>query len=526
MVDVKLQPREFSKRRGGANTPQFGDVPSLRNLPGVRDVGTEAQAQALISMADDSKRLEQLSGEQFDVHMREVKTLQAIEAEKSLSHIMVATQAAVDDVRLNTADAEDIPQNTMNAYSNVRDSILNKETLSSYQRRMLDEKLIGVEQQVAQNSLRYQSELRKQEAEFAIDEIMQSRLLLASKNPALLENFKGEVSTMVEDYGLGLTALEKAKLKDDFKQQMTVAAVSGLIKIDPYSALNQIKSERFTRDIDFSTRYEIQEMAEAEIKSREVAFKSRQTAQKKAVNDEVLNRSLKTITGTAEEGEEISLTDVMTNDTVSPDTKKAILTIFTSEANKTGNPKLTNELMLEISKRKKIGEKLSNEVILKAVKPEDGQRPISISELNNLLGENEKTQSAVLDNFFGVVAERPEFKDSPIAPERIMQMRAEVNRIVQEREDQGKSVLPLFTPGTGEYIGDSLIESYKPTMRENVEAITGAMMPRGENPFENIIFINKNVTQEKILEAAEQYDGGVDEVLRQLRINGAIDYAE
>ena len=529
MVDkVKLNPMQFSKRSGGLSVPQAGDIPSLRNLPAVQDVGTESQAKAFMSLADDGTRLANMAGEQFERHIREVETLQAIEFEKDLSGFMLQTQAELENVRLNTEDAEQIPSKSLSVFNRLKDKFLNQTNLSSFQKSLAAEKLIQIERNVGSNSLSYQAQLRKAEAEFAIDEVVQSRLMMARKDPSLLTSFKGEMAEIVDQFGLGLTPLEKAKTLDSIQSQLTLASVSGLIEKDPYNAMRRIKSEEFSRDLDFEDRLRLEDMADREISVRESVSAKHQKEQQGRIDRELRARVLKQVMGVTDESGEVpnvSMVDII-NSGASLSTQEAAFKLLTEEINETGNPRVTNQLAVEISKARRSGQPFDYKSIEQAVAGADGQPPISVSEFQTLNKMFEERLNPSVEQFLDTAEKMDAFK-SDVGRQKLLSLRQEAYRQAEELIEKGQNPSIAFTQGTGSYIGQSLLDSYMPTIQDETEFMMRQLnvAPKiQDDPFTNLVINDKTISQDEIVEAAEELNIPVDEVIRQLITQGLVRY--
>lgn len=271
MVDIKLTPRDFSKRSGGIGVPQQGSVPSLRNLPSVRDVGTEAQADALISMADDGLRLQALAGEQFDLHMREVKADQAIEAEKVYANSLVGISAGVENIRQTEELTEAIPGKTLDFYDKSSQQVLEKtQGLSSYQRQVLGDKFNQYRTNVAGQAIQYQANLRAVERENDVAEILQSTSLYLYNNPGQLDIRMGELGATLRDAGLSTTEVESQILKA--RGKLASDAIKGGIAKNPGQTLNAINNGVYDVYLDGANKAQLAKYAESQIKQADTSM--------------------------------------------------------------------------------------------------------------------------------------------------------------------------------------------------------------------------------------------------------------
>lgn len=270
MVDkVKLSPSQFSKRSGGLSVPGSGDVPSLRNLPTVRDVGTEAQANALLSLADDGQRLASMAGEQFNRHMDEVKRNQRIEAEKVYAESLNAIQDGITSIRETEGNIEDIPGKTLEFYNNSTSEFINSaEGLSSYQKQVLSDKFNQNRLNVTNQALGYQAQLRSLESSTAVAELVQSTSSYLYKNPGQLDIRLAEMSDAIVE--AGINPIEAESLVQEQRAALASSAIQGLVNQNPVNALQRIRDGQFDSHIDGPTKDRLAKFAKSSIEKIKV----------------------------------------------------------------------------------------------------------------------------------------------------------------------------------------------------------------------------------------------------------------
>ena len=299
MVDkVRLTPQQFSKRGGGISVPGSGDIPSLRNIRTVQDTGTEAQARALMSMADDGARLAAMAGEQAKIHLKEVQADQALEAEKVYSNSLAGLSKGVEDIWQTTDNIEEIPGKTLEFYDQVSSDVVSKtEGLSSYQREVLSNRFNQARLPMAQNAVSYQANLRDLERKNNVTEIIQSTSTFLYNNPGALDSRMAQLRQSLSEAGLNNTEVEAQLLRAN--SQLASTAIKGLVQQNPSQALQAIKSGQYDVYLDGATKAQLSRYAENSIKKEGVGTS---IAQMKALGE--LNSKIDNVEGFAS-----SLTD-------------------------------------------------------------------------------------------------------------------------------------------------------------------------------------------------------------------------
>lgn len=267
MVDkVSIDPKTFSKRGGGAvGVPQLESIPSLRNIGTVQDVGTQAQAQAFLSLADDGLRLQQLSGESFDRHLEEVRADQSLEAERIYANSLVGITESIENLRQTEDNIEELPFQTLKLYDEASRNVINQtQGLSNYQRKVLGERYDQQRMQVVNNTLNYQANLRDIERSNNVAEILQSTSLYLYNNPGALDARMGELETALRDAGLSVLEAEQEVLKS--RTQLAGSAIKGAIAKSPGATLNAINAGQYDAYIDGDTKAQLAKYADSQIK--------------------------------------------------------------------------------------------------------------------------------------------------------------------------------------------------------------------------------------------------------------------
>jgi hypothetical protein len=170
MVDTpKLTPQAFSKRQTSGVPRLQAQAPNFRAAPSVNAFAAQSEADMLISMADDAKRLEMVAGGNFNISAQQfqkaqddIKEDQLIEKEAILAESSFLIEQEIEAARQGS-NLADIPENTMKAYDAVVKRTLEKDDLSDYQRGMLEQDYASSRIKVAGQAVKYQAELRKVE---------------------------------------------------------------------------------------------------------------------------------------------------------------------------------------------------------------------------------------------------------------------------------------------------------------------------------------------------------------------------
>ena len=287
MVDkTKLTPQQFSKRSGGIAVPGSGDIPSLRNLPTVTDTGTEAQARAFMSLADDGKRLEALSGSEFDRHMEEVKSAQRIEAEKEYANSLNVLQDGIQNIRETTEDLSEIPDKTLDFYDEATSkAVAETEGLSPYQREVLTERFNQNRLNVTNQSLGYQAQLRAMETESAVSEIVKSTSSYLFNNPGQLDVRLAELSDAIVESGVNPTEAESIIQKQT--ASLAQSAVQGSIDKNPSQTLASLNAGKYDQYLDGPTKNSLIRSAKASIETKKAEMSYGQRKQMVMLADDI-----------------------------------------------------------------------------------------------------------------------------------------------------------------------------------------------------------------------------------------------
>lgn len=268
MVDgPKLRPQDFARGgQGGTSIRRVGDVPSLRSLPTVRDVGTEASVNAMLSLAQDSFRLQNLSGDMFRKHMDEVKADQAIEAQHVYTNSLVAINEAVQQVRQTAENPHEIPALTDEAYTKTVSGIMsNSDNLSKYQRELLRDKFDAARFNTAQSAISFQNQMVNVERQTKIAEIFQATEGLLFENPGDLHQRLSELGESLAEAGLNATQVDSVLQQQ--RSTLAKAAFRGMMEQSPSNAIGAIKAGYFDGLVSKAELSDLQKHAKSKIRS-------------------------------------------------------------------------------------------------------------------------------------------------------------------------------------------------------------------------------------------------------------------
>jgi hypothetical protein len=270
MVDkVKLNPMQFSKRSGGLSVPQSGSIPSLRNIPAVQDVGTESQAKAFMSLADDGTRLANMAGEQFERHIKEVEADQAIETEKVYARSLNVISEGINKIRETEGDINKIPDATLDFYNSSTSEVLKQSTsLSGYQRELLQKKYDNNRLNITNQALGYQAQLREMEQSTAVSDIVSATSSYIYNNPNQLNTRLAELKESFVAAGLNPVEAEAQIAKQ--RSAFAASAVQGLVAKNPSMALAKLNNGDYDGFVDGPTLDRLKRFADSNIKKSAV----------------------------------------------------------------------------------------------------------------------------------------------------------------------------------------------------------------------------------------------------------------
>lgn len=241
MVDQpRINPQTFSRRPSDAPSVPTAAVPNIRT-PSVTEFAASSASDALISMADDAKRLEaaqrgqfDFSTDQFNMMVAEVEEDQTLEAEADFAEAAYAIDAAIQNVR-DTSSLHNIPTASLEAYDKVATQFMNKEGLSAFQKKILEENFTRGRIQASGEALKYQANLRKIEQENNRKRIIESYGMQAYNDPSRAAAILGEAKEKLpaKAFEAAKTFITEASLKGmaqtaDGAQQMRAMLDDGV----------------------------------------------------------------------------------------------------------------------------------------------------------------------------------------------------------------------------------------------------------------------------------------------------------
>lgn len=251
MVDRPIiNPQSFSKRQAQTTAPDLSTaVPSLRNVPSVQNFASQSVADTFVQLAQDSGRLEaiqqravQVSTEQAEFAIREVKSRQAVEAEKVYSEASLSAIERINAVRETVEDSDQIPTLTAKAYDDVVSKTLER-NLSPYQKDLLQQRFNQQKSVVGAEALDYQNQLNKIETEANLSEILRNDSVSIYNKPNMLRPRLEQMEQALRDEGLSQAEITANISR--YKAQLTKSAIQGEVAVNPEVALQKIKDGQF-----------------------------------------------------------------------------------------------------------------------------------------------------------------------------------------------------------------------------------------------------------------------------------------
>jgi hypothetical protein len=486
MVDKpRLTPQAFAKG-GSQGAPRLSaQMPNFRAAPSVTAFADASIADTLVGMADDAKRLEMLSSNQFGASMQqfekaqdEVKTLQAIEAESALDKIMLQSQARINRLRQSDISADGITSGTQEQFQNVRDEVLENSNLSGYQLQYLAPKLQDLETGFAQNALEYQTQLRTQEAAFALSEKEQSLSLMVQQNPQLMSDpdkrkdfLSSKVNDAVDQFGASLTQLERIQAKDALREKLTVTALTAQIGISPVNSRPLIEKAAGELRLSADQVRQLNNLADAQENANIVEANKMSAQATKLGNQNLTNRYLNSLAG----GEPLKPVDIMQNPAfanASPSTKLSISNALTANESKAGNPLAYTRMKREIRKAQNSKGPVVLEDVLDLADPTKTSAPISGSELENLVRSIEKPADDAVEQVIDSVQDKftkNKMDTTGLGDKGLFNFEQALDTAINEKIDNNQDWRPLVTEGSGQYIVDDLVRKYLPTDADLVQ---------------------------------------------------------
>jgi hypothetical protein len=270
MVDKpRLTPQAFAKG-GSQGAPRLSaQMPNFRAAPSVTAFADASIADTLVGMADDAKRLEMLSSNQFDASMQqfqnaqaEIEEQQAIEAEGELNRILTSADASISNVRLNSG-VDTVAKDSVQAYDDVQSQVLENANLSAFQKKYLAPKLESTRQSVASSAAKFQTSVRQEEARNTLKQSLETREFLVNKHPDQLPVIMAEMEETINTLGANLPQTERRRIIEQQQERLTSAAVASEIRTNPTLALNKIESGAYNDVLNLKQVQTLQ--ADAEI---------------------------------------------------------------------------------------------------------------------------------------------------------------------------------------------------------------------------------------------------------------------
>lgn len=528
-----INPQIFAKR-GAQPVPRLDtiQVPSFRQTPSVNAIADAGVADMYVNMADDAKRLQAVQANQFQFYqgayernLEEVQTLQQIEARKIRNQVMLQSEQAIEEIRQNVQDAEEIPQATIDAYRKVKENIVGNASLSAYQQKYLEPHMDDLEVSFAKGALNYQKEVRIAEAEFALTEQEQAYGIMVSRNPNILtdpeerDKLFSQVDEDIELFGKGLTQLDKAKLRDKIRESLAITGIKAQINNSPGQAKQLINTFVSEFGITADQAIQLEDMADRAIERNIAKSERYQRERLKVADDALRDRVLQSMFDPS--APELTNQDFL-NHQGTPEAAIAMHKLLIQDANAVGNAKETVNMLSKIRQASKTGATVPDSEIDNLL---NSPLPISPAQYKTLKDANKESMGPVIDSWLETVSKLPQFKEGP-GSLSFVQLQEVIRQRVLELREKGVDPVSNFTPGHGNYIGDELIKSFTPTIQEKAEFNMQAMgisVDTPENPFEGVTYLKEGVNEASVRDVADKYfKGNTEAALREMAAQGLV----
>ena len=270
MVDrPKLNPQVFRKPSSQGVPRLSAQPPNFRAAPSVSSFAGKSVADSFLSMADDAKRLQAMSSQQFQFDQRqfevaqsEIEANQELEAEAEIGKAKLEVQRQVEELRQN-GNPNTLAVDSSALYDDVMQQVLNERDLSEYQKRYLLPRIEQGKLRMAENALQYQAELRKVEQENNAREALDASGITTYNNPKAL---RAEIEVIRNSGQMQrLSDPERAKVMDTVEKTLADQAVRGHIEGSPSEALFLLESGELDDIITGDKKAQYIDMAQSKL---------------------------------------------------------------------------------------------------------------------------------------------------------------------------------------------------------------------------------------------------------------------
>jgi len=239
---------------GASGVPRFDPATrtDVRQAPGVQPVAAEAAIGDARSAERAAASRGRVSAQQFEQQIRRLETIQAVEAEKKISEIQLQVQQAGKDI-VESADPQKIQEITLDTFDQIAQQNLESENLTPFQKRLIKNNLVSVRDSVGRKAFNIQTEVQNEEARFSAAQKLSLDRKIVFEDPSLLNEKVAEIESSIDQLE-GLRQTEKKKILQRYKEDLTVASVSGLIKKDPDLAFQQLQDGTFDKNLSLEKK--------------------------------------------------------------------------------------------------------------------------------------------------------------------------------------------------------------------------------------------------------------------------------
>ena len=279
MVDnPKLTPQVFAKRGGGVPRLTAQALPSLRQIPSVTAFASDSLADTLVSFADDAQRLQAMENQQFgvnqqqfDVAMAEIEEAQTLDAEEAYTQAEVLFAQASQSI-VERSDPDSIIPDSVEAYDNAAEAVMNREGLSTFQKNYLRKKFDTGRNAVSVSAAKQQIAIRQQQKAEARAEAQRNREVALFRNPSVEE---------FDKLRAGLSKKEQKELAD--------IHVQALVLENPDRAQELLDSRLYDSIVDGDTLAGYQRTITAELNRKGSINSAKKKAEVDGVKDDLAN---------------------------------------------------------------------------------------------------------------------------------------------------------------------------------------------------------------------------------------------
>lgn len=285
MVDApRISPQGTSRRVVGEAVPvvrpEDAQLRSLRNIPSLRLTGLDNAARALNISTNTIRLASDAFQSTTDDLLDRVRQDQALEAERRYAEQSVSIQERIEDLKVNVdPDEHDFTELALKDYDEFTAELLKDESLTGFQRKILEQKFVSKRLSVGQQALAFQVSTERANAELDFQKYFESQQNRLLSNPSQFENILAETNQYIDD--VEVPELDKKKFREEVQEGLAAASITAVARNNPSRAEALIKSDRYNELLDPRSKSAIIKDIDVE-KRRRVAEAKRAQAEKAA----------------------------------------------------------------------------------------------------------------------------------------------------------------------------------------------------------------------------------------------------